>query len=55
MINVSFNFWPAKYVRSNIQEKQLIDLDYDGATIKKVIGNSQGLKRLNKNLCMSTF
>ena len=40
MMNASFPFWPAKYVRNNIQEKQLIDLDYDGTSIKKVIGNS---------------
>ena len=33
-------FWPAKYVRNNMQGKQLIDLDYDGPTIKKAIGNS---------------
>ena len=35
--------------------KQLLDLDYDGVTIKEAIGNSQGVKRLNKNLCMGTF
>ena len=55
MINASFTFWRAKYVRNNIQEKQLIDLDYDGITIKKAIGNSSEMKRLNKNLCMNTF
>ena len=43
------------YVRNNTQEKQSIDLAYDGTTIKKAIGNSEGVKRLNKNLCMSTF
>ena len=37
MINASFNFWPPKYVRNNIQWKQVIDLDYNGITIKKVI------------------
>ena len=26
MINASFTFWRAKYVRNNMQEKQLIDL-----------------------------
>ena len=31
---------PRKYVRNNIQGKQLIDLDYDGTAIKKAIGNS---------------
>ena len=39
MINALFTFWPAKYLRNNIQEI-LIDLDYGGTTIKKVIGNS---------------
>ena len=34
-------------VRNNIQGKQLIDLDYNGITIKKAIGNSQEVKRLN--------
>ena len=40
MINAWFTFWPAKYVRNNIQGKQFIDLDYDGTTIKKAMGNS---------------
>ena len=40
MINTSFTFGPEKYVRNNIQEKRSIDLDYDGITIKKAIGNS---------------
>ena len=35
--------------------KRLLDLDYDGVTIKKATGNSQGVKRLNKNLCMGNF
>ena len=39
MKNASFTFRPAKYARHNTQEKQLIDLDYDGATIKKAIRN----------------
>ena len=42
-------------MRNNIHEKQFIDLDHDGITIKKAIGNSYGVKRLNKNLCMITF
>ena len=40
MINASFTFRPAKYVRNNIQGKQLIDLDCDGTIIKKAVGNS---------------
>ena len=36
MINASFTFWPAKYVRNDIQRKQLVDLDCDGTVIKKV-------------------
>ena len=40
MINASFTFWPAKHVRNKMQEKQLIDLDYDGITIKKAMWNS---------------
>ena len=41
LINVSFIFWNRKYIRNNILEKQLIELDYDGITIlKKEIGNS---------------
>ena len=55
MINAWFTFWPAKLVRNNIHEKELIDLDHDGITIKKAIGKSYGVKRLNKNLWMSTF
>ena len=38
--DASFTFWPAKYVTNNIQGKQLIDLDYNGTTIKKAIGSS---------------
>ena len=55
MINISFTFRPAKYVRNNIQGEQLTDLDYDGTTIRKSIRNWSGVNRLNKNLCMSTF
>ena len=39
MINASLTFLP-EYVKKNKHEKQLIDLDYDGTTIKKAIVNS---------------
>ena len=33
----------------------MIDLDYDGITLKKAIGNSWEIKRLNKNVGMTSF
>ena len=40
MINSLFTFWPVKYARKNMQEKQLLHLGYDRIFIEKVVGDS---------------
>ena len=55
MINAYVTSCHTKYETNNKQQKESIDSDYDGMTIKKAIGNSFRVKRLNKNLWMNTF